>query len=86
MSAQKKALTFDLDRSPAPAAPVTPAAPPARQRAAKPQETKEVRQQVGARVTAEVYRQLKVRAAQNGDKVQDLVEQAITEFLARHPA
>ena len=83
MSAQKKPLAFDLDRSPAPVAPPGPTLWP---RAAKPQQTKEARHPVGARVKTQVYRQLKVRAAQNGDKVQDLVEQAITEFLARHPA
>ncbi len=84
MSAPKKALTFDMDRSPAP--PVAPAAPTAKRQAAKPQVAKEARQQVGARVTADVYRQLKVHAAQKGEKVQDLVEQAITEYLARQPA
>ena len=78
MSAPKKALTFDLDRTPA--APVAPAAPTVRRQAAK-----EARQQVGARVTADVYRQLKVRAAMRGEKVQDMVELAITEFLANHP-
>lgn len=86
MSAQKKPLAFDIDRSPAPVAPAAPPAPAVRRQAAKPQDAKEARKQVGARVKDEVYRQLKVRAAQNGDKVQDLVEQAITEFLARHPA
>jgi predicted HicB family RNase H-like nuclease len=72
MSATRKPLTFDLDRSPL---------TPAEQAAA----TKETRKQVGARVTAATYRQLKARAAMQGDKVQDLVERAITEFLANHP-
>ncbi len=43
---------------------------------------KEERQQVGARVNKTIYRQLKARAAMDGVKVQDLVEQAITAFLA----
>jgi hypothetical protein len=71
-SATRKPLTFDLDRSPR-----TPTEPPVG--------AKEARKQVGARVTAATYRQLKARAAMQGDKVQDLVEQAITEFLANHP-
>jgi hypothetical protein len=42
---------------------------------------KENRQQVGARVNKTIYRQLKARAAMEGVKVQDLVEQAIIAFL-----
>jgi hypothetical protein len=41
------------------------------------------RQQVGARVTKSTYRQLKSRAALTGASVQDLVEQAINDFLAK---
>jgi hypothetical protein len=41
------------------------------------------RQQVGARVTKTTYRQLKSRAALTGATVQDLVEQAINDFLAK---
>ena len=41
------------------------------------------RQQVGARVTKSVYRQLKARAALSGETVQTLVERAIVEFLAK---
>ena len=77
MSATKKPLSFDIDRSP-----MTPAEQPAQPAASKPPPA-EARKQVGARVTASIYRQLKARAALNGDKVQDLVEQAITEFLAK---
>ena len=81
MSAAKKPLTFDIDRSPpAPSEPRRTA--PAR----ASQDVKEARQQVGARVTVEVYRQLKVRAAMQGEKVQELVERAITEYLANHPS
>ena len=81
MSATKKPLTFDADRAPAtipqPGNPVKAAkvaSPPA-----------EDRQQVGARIPATTYRQLKARAALQGGKVQDLVERAITEFLENHP-
>jgi predicted HicB family RNase H-like nuclease len=72
MPAARKPLAFDIDRSPAPRAP--PLKPAASQE----------RQQVGARVTAATYRQLKARAALQGVTVQTLVEQAITEFLANH--
>jgi hypothetical protein len=41
------------------------------------------RQQIGARVTRAVYRQLKARAALSGEPVQILVERAIGEFLAK---
>jgi len=76
MSATKKALTFDIDRR-----------PPAIQHVAPTPKAsgKDERKQVGARVTAAIYRQLKARAALQDEKVQDLVEQAITEFLANHP-
>jgi hypothetical protein len=73
MAAARKPLSFDVERSPAKAAPIASAA-------AVPQE----RQQVGARVTAVTYRQLKARAALQGVTVQTLVEQAISEFLANH--
>ena len=80
MSATKKPLTFDVDRSP-----VAPAERPGKGTASKPATEAEDRKQVGARIPATTYRQLKARAAIQGDKVQDLVEQAITEFLAKHP-
>ncbi len=69
MSAARKPLTFDVGRAP-PAPTPAPATQP--------------RQQVGARVTAAVYRQLKAKAALQGVAVGSLVEQAITEFLARN--
>lgn len=72
MATTRKPLTFDVDRSP-------------RTPAELPKGEKEQRQQVGARVTTAVYRQLKARAALQGMTVQTLVEQAITEFLANHP-
>lgn len=77
MATPRKALTFDL-----PATAPTPAAV-----AEKPSPTaandKGERQQVGARVTKATYRQLKARAALQGETVQALVEQAISEFLSR---
>lgn len=54
--------------------------PPLSSAAAVPSD-KEERQQVGARVKTTIYRQLKARAAMEGVKVQDLVEQAIIGFL-----
>lgn len=73
MSAMKKPLTFDIDRSPRVAAELPK------------KEAKDERLQVGARITAATYRQLKARAAMSGRKIGELVEQAITEFLANHP-
>jgi predicted HicB family RNase H-like nuclease len=76
MAAARKPLSFDADIAPAPpptvAKPATVAAPA------------QDRQQVGARVDAATYRNLKARAALQGATVQTLVEQAITEFLANH--
>jgi predicted HicB family RNase H-like nuclease len=72
MAATRKPLTFDVDRSP-------------RTPAERPKRDNEQRQQVGARVTTTVYRQIKARAALQGVTVQTLVEQAIAEFLANHP-
>jgi predicted HicB family RNase H-like nuclease len=71
MPANRKPLTFDVDRSP--------------RTTAETNAEKGERQQVGARVTTATYRQLKARAALQGVTVQTLVEQAITEFLANHP-
>jgi hypothetical protein len=74
MTAARKPLTFDIDRSPRTHAETRAERTPT-----------EERQQVGARVTKVTYRQLKARAALQGVAVQSLVEQAITEFLAKHP-
>lgn len=83
MSATKKPLTFNIGRSP-----TTPTERQGERKdeAAKPAPVAEDRKQVGARITAATYRQLKARAAMQGGKVQDLVELAITEFLENHPA
>ena len=75
MSAARKPLNFDLNNS----EPVPAASRPANDR------SKEQRQQVGARISAKTYRQLKARAALEGRKVQDLVELAIENFLAQQP-
>jgi len=67
-------MTFDVDRSPlteGETVTATPSTPPAVER-----------QQVGARIPVNTYRQLKARAALDGVKVQTLVEQAINQFLA----
>jgi predicted HicB family RNase H-like nuclease len=50
---------------------------------APPKVDAERRKQVGARVREATYRQLKSRAALTGASVQDLVEQAISDFLAK---
>lgn len=88
MAGNRKPLSFNVDEvatAAQPAAVPTPApaaAPrPARAKAA-PQEAEE-RQQVGARIRAVTYRQLKARAALEGRKVQELVELAVEQYLAR---
>jgi hypothetical protein len=75
---ERKPLTFEEEPRP-----VTAAAPsPTRARPAASGQ----RQQLGARVPTATYRQLKARAALQGVTVATLVEQAIAEFLANHPA
>jgi predicted HicB family RNase H-like nuclease len=74
MAGERKRMTFNMDRA-APVA-ITAAAPAVKLDATE-------RQQVGARVTKEKYRQLKARAALTGATVQALVEQAIDEYLAK---
>jgi hypothetical protein len=46
---------------------------------------REERQQVGARISAATYRKLKILAVTRDEPVQNLVEQAIVEFLERLP-
>lgn len=67
---KRKPMTFAIDRS--------PSAAPASAGAGKPIQE---RQQVGARIPTTLYRQLKARAGMEGVKVQDLVEQAIRQFM-----
>ena len=82
MTAARKPMTFDVDRSPRTPVEQAPSRPV---KAAAPKVPAEDRQQVGARVTKVTYRQLKAQAALQGVTVQGLVEQAITEYLANHP-
>jgi hypothetical protein len=77
---ERPPLAFNMDAAPAQA--VTSTALPG---PAEPKPAKEGRKQVGARVPDRIYRQLKARAALQGALVQDLVEQAISEYLANHP-
>ena len=81
-SPPRKPMTFNVAAMPVPtlAEPVKLSPSPA-----KPIVAAEAveRQQVGARVTRAVYRQLKARAALSGETVQTLVERAIVEFLAK---
>ena len=79
MSLQKKPIAFDLNAD-LKVAPVTVAAP------AMPTKPQEARKQVGARIPEALYRQLKSHAALEGKLVQDLVEEAIDEFLEKHRA
>lgn len=44
------------------------------------------RKQVGARIAADIYRELKVLAAQKDVKVGELVEEAIRQYLNRRSA
>ena len=70
-------MTFSVaaPATPKAAEPATPAPP------AKSVVDSADKQQVGARVTKAVYRELKARAALTGETVQTLVERAIVEFL-----
>jgi hypothetical protein len=77
MAGARKPLNFDMAK----ADPV-PVAPAVATRPAQPAAAKEQRQQVGARISAKTYRQLKARAALEGRKVQDLVEIAVEKYLA----
>ena len=45
----------------------------------------EPKTQLGARISEAKYRELKIAAVLRGVTVQNLVEQAIQEFLANHP-
>ena len=74
---QRKPLTFDTDlvTSPVVETPNTLQAT-----------TTVPKQQVGARIPVNKYRQLKAKAALEGASVQDLVEQAIDQFLAKQPS
>ncbi len=70
----RKTLTFDPDLEPLPVVET-----PNTIRAT----TTVLKQQVGARIPVNKYRQLKAKAALEGASVQELVEQAIDQFLAK---
>ena len=72
MMTTRKPMTFNIDT------PVSPPAAPSKTATAPVID----RQQIGARVTRDKYRQLKAQAALDGVSVQTLVEQAIDQFLA----
>jgi len=79
MAAARKPLSFDLGKAePAPVETAATSRPAQRQ----DNTPKEPRQQVGARISAKTYRQLKARAALEGRKVQELVEMAVERYLA----
>ncbi len=71
----RKPLQFDIERSPA-----TPTEKGQATQVAP--RADEGRKQVGARIPADLYRQLKSRAALQGKTVQELLEQAVAQFLA----
>ena len=76
MMTTRKPMTFNID---------TPVSPPAAPSKTLPKTAAAPvidRQQIGARVTRDKYRQLKAQAALDGVSVQTLVEQAIDQFLA----
>lgn len=77
MKAPRTPLVFDMDLSPVSPNEIARAA------AAVPKPALVVRQQLGARIPMDVYKELRVRAVMEGVLVQDLIEQAIVEFLAR---
>ena len=71
----RRPMTFDVDRSPP-----TPVEATAKNSVELSSAT--ARQQIGARIPVQTYRRLKARAALDGVKVQDLVEQAIDRLLS----
>ena len=83
MTAPRKPMTFDVNTpgNDGPPMPVVVASPPSASR-----RQREERQQVGARISAATYRKLKILAVTRDEPVQNLVEQAIMEFLERQPS
>jgi len=77
MKEPRKPLVFDIDLSPVSKDEI------ARAKATVPKLGAVERQQLGARIPTDVYKDLRVRAVMEGVLVQDLVERAIVEFLAR---
>ncbi len=75
MKPPRTPLVFDISRSPVTDDEAT--------RTALPPKPVVPRQQLGARIAIDVYKRLRVRAVMDGVLVQDLIEQAIIEFLDR---
>lgn len=82
MTTARKPMTFDVDRSPL--TPIEQTPPTPAKKAAEPRVPAQERQQVGSRIAKSTFRQLKAHAAMRGVTVGELVEQAITEYLANH--
>lgn len=77
----RKPLSFSMDAPPVSTTPIA-AQRPVESRPAAPSETED-RKQVGARIPAGLFRQLKAEAALSGLPLQTHVEMAITEYLER---
>jgi hypothetical protein len=79
----RKPLSFSMDAPPPASAPAVAAPRPAASRPAAPLGDVEDRKQVGARIPAGLFRQLKAEAALSGKPLQEHVEIAIAEYLER---
>lgn len=77
--ATRKPMTFDIEDKPAAA--TSPAAPAQRPSSGSPES--EPRKSVGARVSVSLYRQAKAQAALTGITVQELLEVALRDYLAK---
>lgn len=77
MKEPRKPLVFDIGLSPVSKDEI------ARVKTTIPKPDVIERQQLGARIPTGTYKELRVRAVMEGVLVQDLVERAIVEFLAR---
>lgn len=80
MAAPRKPMTFDVNT---PGNDVLPTPAPVSSPPSSRRREREERQQVGARISSTAYRKLKILAVTRDEPVQDLVEQAIVEFLER---
>ena len=78
----RKPLSFSMDAPPPASAPAVAAPRPAASRPAAPSDAED-RKQVGARIPAGLFRQLKAEAALSGLSLQTHVEIAIAEYLER---
>jgi len=67
----RQPLQFNLDSAPAKA-----------KAGRAPKATDESKKQVGARISADLYRKLKARAALDGKAVQVVLEEAVAQYLA----